>query len=265
MKFNFKKKYGQHILINSIIINKIITFINPKYNNIMVEIGPGSGALTMPMIYYNNNMTIIEIDKDFYKILLNNKILNKSNTKIILDNALNIDYSIFTKKYHKKIRIFGSLPYNIATQLLFLLFNFNNIKDMHFIMQKEIIQRLIAHPGNKYYGCLSIMSQIYCKIKPLIEIKPCEFYPIPKVFSQMVCLRPYIYNPYHINNITIFKIIIQTAFSMRRKTLRNSLKNLFTVDDLNTLGIDYKIRAENVSIMEYCQLAKLLESNYKRI
>ncbi|QJC29908.1 16S rRNA (adenine(1518)-N(6)/adenine(1519)-N(6))-dimethyltransferase RsmA [Enterobacteriaceae endosymbiont of Plateumaris sericea] len=263
MKFFLKKKYGQHLLKDKDIINKIISIINPKFSNLMVEIGPGLGALTIPMIKYNNFISVIEIDKNFVHYLMYNKQIIESKVKIYLDNALKFNFNLLIKKYKEKLRIFGSLPYNISTKLIFYLFNnyINNIKDMNFIMQKEVVNTLTANTSEKDYGCLSIMAQFYCKIKPLIEIHPKSFYPIPKVFSNMVYMKPYTKKPYQLNNIYLLKKVVQKAFSMRRKILRNSLKDLFSVDELNLFGIDYKIRAENVSISEYCQLAQYLELN----
>ncbi|QJC38507.1 16S rRNA (adenine(1518)-N(6)/adenine(1519)-N(6))-dimethyltransferase RsmA [Enterobacteriaceae endosymbiont of Donacia fulgens] len=266
MKIIFKKKYGQHILVNEKIIKQIISFINPKYYQIMLEIGPGLGALTIPIIKYNKNLSIIEIDKNFVNILKKNKILINSNINIILNNILNFNFLILTQKYKKRIRIFGSLPYNISITIIFYLFKYlNNIKDMNFIMQKEVVKRLTAYPGGKNYGCLSIIAQLFCKIKCLIEIKENSFFPKPKIISNMVFLRPYINNPYNLNNIFFLKKIIKQAFSMRRKILRNSLINLFSIEELNYLGIDHKIRAEDVSVSEYCQLANWLEFNNKRL
>ncbi|QJC36052.1 16S rRNA (adenine(1518)-N(6)/adenine(1519)-N(6))-dimethyltransferase RsmA [Enterobacteriaceae endosymbiont of Donacia cincticornis] len=266
MKIFFKKKYGQHILVNKKIIKKIISLINPKYHHIMVEIGPGLGALTIPMTKYNQNISIIEIDKNFVNFLKKKQILINSNINIILHNVLNFNFLPLIQKYKKRIRIFGNLPYNISTKIIFYLFNYlNNIKDMHFIMQKEIVNRLTAYPGGKNYGCLSIMIQLFCKTKALLEIQPNNFYPKPKIFSNMIYMRPYINNSYNINNIFFLKKIIKQAFSMRRKILRNSLMDLFSIEELNYLGIDYKIRAEDVSISEYCQLANWLKINYKRL
>ncbi|QJC31609.1 16S rRNA (adenine(1518)-N(6)/adenine(1519)-N(6))-dimethyltransferase RsmA [Enterobacteriaceae endosymbiont of Donacia tomentosa] len=266
MKIFFKKKYGQHLLKNLHIINNIIFLINPKHHHHFIEIGPGLGALTVPMTKYSKNISVIEIDKNFVNILKNNKILLHSNVDIILNNALSFNYLILMKKLKKRIRIFGSLPYNISTAVIFNLFNFlNNIKDMNFILQKEVANRLIANPGGKNYGCLSIMTQLFCRIKLLMEISPNSFFPIPKIISNMVCLRPHINNSYTLKNIYFLSKIVKQAFSMRRKILRNSLSNLFSIEELDYLGIDYKIRAENVSILEYCQLAKWLELNRKRI
>ncbi|QJC30786.1 16S rRNA (adenine(1518)-N(6)/adenine(1519)-N(6))-dimethyltransferase RsmA [Enterobacteriaceae endosymbiont of Macroplea appendiculata] len=265
MKILFKKKYGQHILKNTNIIRKIITTINPKHSNYFIEIGPGLGALTIPMTYYNTNITLIEIDYRFVTFLKKHHILKNLSINIIHNNVFNIDYAILSKKKHKKIRIFGSLPYNISTQLLFFLLQYKKyIKDMNFIMQKEVIQCLTAKPGEKNYGCLSIMVQLHYQIQSLFEIQTNAFYPIPKVMSGMIHLKPYLTKYYDCNNIIMFQKIIKQAFSMRRKILRNSLKNLFTIEDLNQLGIDYKMRAENVSIKEYCQLSAVLESNYKK-
>ncbi|QJC34466.1 16S rRNA (adenine(1518)-N(6)/adenine(1519)-N(6))-dimethyltransferase RsmA [Enterobacteriaceae endosymbiont of Donacia crassipes] len=266
MQIFLKKKYGQHILVNKKIIKKIISFIRPKFHHIMVEIGPGLGALTIPMVKYNQNISIIEIDKNFVDFLKKKQILINSNIDIILNNILNFNFLTLIQKYKKRIRIFGNLPYNISTKIIFYLFNYlNNIKDMHFIMQKEVVNRLIAYPGGKNYGCLSIMIQLFCKIKILLEINPNNFYPKPKIFSNMIYMRPYVNNSYNLDNIFFLKKIIKQAFSMRRKILRNSLINLFSIEELDYLGIDYKIRAEDVSILEYCYLANWLKINHKRL
>ncbi|QJC32030.1 16S rRNA (adenine(1518)-N(6)/adenine(1519)-N(6))-dimethyltransferase RsmA [Enterobacteriaceae endosymbiont of Donacia versicolorea] len=266
MKIFLKKNYGQHILINKNIIKKIIFLINPKYYHNMVEIGPGLGSLTLPIVNYNKNLSVIEIDKNLINILKKNKILINSNVNFILSDVLNFNFFNLIKKLKKRIRIFGSLPYNISTAIIFYLLKYlNNIKDMNFIMQKEVVDCLTAQPGDKNYGRLSIIMQLFFKIKSLIEIKPNSFFPKPKVISNMIYMRPYNNNPYNLNNIFFLKKIIKQTFSMRRKMLHNSLLNLFSIEELDFLGIDHKIRAENVSISEYCKLARWLELKNKRL
>ncbi|WP_422667095.1 16S rRNA (adenine(1518)-N(6)/adenine(1519)-N(6))-dimethyltransferase RsmA [Buchnera aphidicola] len=253
------KKFGQNFLIDKIIINNIIQWINPKNSEVLVEIGPGLAALTEPICNMVDSLIIIEIDSNLLELLKNKNFFSK--LIIFNKNALTFDY---LKLFHnqKLIRIFGNLPYNISVSLIIYLFKkIYIIKDMHFMIQKEVADRLIATPGNKSYGRLSILAQYYCHIKIIFNVLPESFFPIPKVYSVFVQLIPRKKYPIYVYDINILSYITNIAFQKRRKILRHSLSSLFSVDKLITLGIDPTLRAENISVLQYCKLANYLFNN----
>lgn len=258
MKIKSKKKLGQHFLKNKMIIKNIINTINPQYKDCLVEIGPGLGALTWPISKYINKKVItIELDKNMVDFLKKNKLFY---SKIDMYNCdvMTFNFTKLAKK--KKLRIFGNIPYNISTQLIFYLFKFNKcIKDIHFTFQKQVADRLTAEPGNKKYGRLSIMAQYYYNISQIFEINNEHFFPVPKVQSILVKMIPYEkkIEKYYIK--TLHKIV-KEAFSKRRKILSNSLKKLFSYEVLKNLSID-KLRAENVTIEKYNELVSYYKKN----
>ncbi|WWP02023.1 MAG: 16S rRNA (adenine(1518)-N(6)/adenine(1519)-N(6))-dimethyltransferase RsmA [Candidatus Dasytiphilus stammeri] len=259
-----KKRFGQHFLKNKKIINNIVGFIQPQNNQEMVEIGPGLGFLTSEISKYVQHMTTIELDHNLVNRLQDNTVLNPK-LKIYNQDVMTFDFNQLSQQQGKKLRIFGTLPYNISTPLLFYLFNYKNvIKDMHFVLQKEVVNRIIAKPGNKNYGRLSVMSQYYCKGISLLEIPPKSFIPSPKVFSVLIRLIPHITMPNIVHNIYALNYVTRIAFSQRRKMLRNSLRKVFTEDIINEIGIDPTLRAENISLTFYCHLANLLSNNFSK-
>ena len=158
--------------------------------------------------------------------------------------------------------MFGNLPYNISTPLMFHLFSYTDaIADMHFMLQKEVVNRLVAGPNSKAYGRLSVMAQYYCQIIPVLEVPPTAFTPPPKVDSAVVRLVPYTTLPHPVKEIRLLSRITTEAFNQRRKTIRNSLGNVFSLEALESLGIDPALRAENISVAQYCQLANYLADN----
>ncbi|AKC60302.1 16S rRNA (adenine(1518)-N(6)/adenine(1519)-N(6))-dimethyltransferase RsmA [Blochmannia endosymbiont of Camponotus (Colobopsis) obliquus] len=250
------KKFGQHFLHNINIINSIIHFISPKKHESIIEIGPGLGAITIPISQYGNHIIAIEIDKTLVQKLTKN-FSNQKKIKILQHNILSIDLQNLNIK--KPIRIFGNLPYNISTPIIFHLFNYINlIQDMHFVLQREIVNRLIANPNNKKYGRLSVMVQYFCKIFRLLEIPSHSFTPAPKVHSTLIKLIPHTKKPYTANNVNKLSIIVKTAFSQRRKMIKNSLKFLLSVKQIEKQNINPELRAENLNIKQYCQLSNAL-------
>ncbi|MXP56478.1 16S rRNA (adenine(1518)-N(6)/adenine(1519)-N(6))-dimethyltransferase RsmA [Pantoea sp. Mhis] len=253
-----RKRFGQHFLKNNDIIDNIISFIQPQKKEIMVEIGPGLGALTKPISKFLDILTVIEIDRNLVKILKNHNFLEK-NIIIYQEDAMNFDFFKIIKDKNQKLRIFGNLPYNISTALIFYLFQYVKvIEDMHFMLQKEVVDRLIAIPGTKNYGCLSVMSQYFCKTIPLLDVPPSAFIPRPKVNSVLVRQVPFTESRYPLTDVSLLKYITTIAFSQRRKTLNNSLKHLFTTNILDLLNINPSLRAENITLSQYCQLANWL-------
>ncbi|KDN09874.1 MULTISPECIES: 16S rRNA (adenine(1518)-N(6)/adenine(1519)-N(6))-dimethyltransferase RsmA [unclassified Gilliamella] len=250
-----RKRFGQNFLHDDYIIESIVSAIQPKKDQALVEIGPGLAALTIPISKHIDHLTVIEIDRDLANRLIENPFLNNKLT-VIEQDALTFDFNQLADQLGKPLRVFGNLPYNISTPLMFHLFEHTNIiTDMHFMLQKEVVTRLVASPNSKHYGRLSVMAQYYCQIIPVLEVPPTSFKPAPKVDSAVVKLVPYKEKPYLVNDIRILSRVTTEAFNQRRKTIRNSLSNLFTVEQLNDLNIDPNLRAENLTVQQYCQLA----------
>ncbi|MCO6549472.1 MULTISPECIES: 16S rRNA (adenine(1518)-N(6)/adenine(1519)-N(6))-dimethyltransferase RsmA [unclassified Gilliamella] len=250
-----RKRFGQNFLHDDYIIESIVSAIQPKKDQALVEIGPGLAALTIPISKHIDHLTVIEIDRDLANRLIENPFLNNKLT-VIEQDALTFDFNQLADQLGKPLRVFGNLPYNISTPLMFHLFEHTNIiTDMHFMLQKEVVTRLVASPNSKHYGRLSVMAQYYCQIIPVLEVPPTSFKPAPKVDSAVVKLIPYKEKPYLVNDIKILSRVTTEAFNQRRKTIRNSLSNLFTVEQLTELNIDPNLRAENLTVQQYCQLA----------
>ncbi|OCG14955.1 16S rRNA (adenine(1518)-N(6)/adenine(1519)-N(6))-dimethyltransferase [Gilliamella sp. App6-5] len=250
-----RKRFGQNFLHDNDIIESIVAAIQPKADQALVEIGPGLAALTVPVSKHVDHLTVIEIDRDLASRLIENPFLNDKIT-VIEQDALTFDFNLLADQFGKPLRVFGNLPYNISTPLMFHLFQYANIiADMHFMLQKEVVTRLVAAPNSKDYGRLSVMAQYYCQIIPVLEVPPTSFKPAPKVDSAVVSLIPYKEKPYFVNDIKILSRVTTEAFNQRRKTIRNSLSNMFTVEQLTKLNIDPSLRAENLTVQQYCQLA----------
>lgn len=251
------KKYGQNFLIDQNIINNIIKSINPKNKEVFVEIGPGLAALTKPICEILEELIVIEIDLNLLNFL--KKCSFYSKLKVFFEDALHFNYIDLFHKKNQLIRVFGNLPYNISTSLIFNLFKqIKVIKDMNFMVQKEVAERLSAIPGTKLYGRLSIMSQYYCNIKIILNAIPENFKPVPKVCSIFINLTPHVNSPYFVYDVNILSYVTKKAFQKRRKMLRHSLRELFSEKKLIQLDIEPTLRAENISIFQYCKLSNYL-------
>jgi 16S rRNA (adenine1518-N6/adenine1519-N6)-dimethyltransferase len=243
-----KKRFGQNFLHDEYIINEIIKIINPKSGDLIVEIGPGLGALTVPLLAKVGKLDVIEIDRDIISIL-HKKFDNQ--VTIHSADALRFDYNF----NGALIRVVGNLPYNISTPLLFHLAQFKNIEDMHFMLQKEVVDRICAKPDNKDYGRLSVMLQCKFACDKMLDVAATCFKPQPKVESAIVRLKPLSPDKqYKVDEETLNKVVSH-AFNMRRKTISNSLKNIIKPEIFVKLGIDTNMRAENLSVAQYVQLA----------
>lgn len=246
-----RKRFGQNFLHDPAIIQRIVDTINPKQSDHIIEIGPGKGAITNQLIERLQQLNVIEIDRDLIQLLTPN--FKNKNVIIHEADALKFDFSQFN---YADLRIVGNLPYNISTPLLFHLLNFKTcIKDMLFMLQKEVVDRICAKPGSKQYGRLSIMLQFYCNVESLFTIKPGAFIPAPKVDSAMIKLIPLSQPRYDIFNPDDFAIIVKESFSQRRKTLKNNLKKYLTESDIYKAGIAPEKRAENLEISDFAKLA----------
>ncbi len=255
-----KKRFGQNFLHNEAIISKIVDAINPEPNENLVEIGPGLGALTEPVIERAGDISVVELDRDLAHRLRHHPFLTKHLT-IYEQDALKFDFaSLITDD--KPLRIFGNLPYNISTPLIFHLLSFKDkVKDMHFMLQKEVVERMAAGHDCKAYGRLSIMTQYQCQVLPVMEIGPEAFQPPPKVDSAIVRLIPHktIKNP--VKDIACLNQVCLAAFNQRRKTIRNSFKKLISAEQLVELGIDPTLRPENLALDDYITLANYVHDH----
>ena len=258
MAHKARKRFGQNFLHDQNIIYSILSTIHAQSEEHFVEIGPGMGALTEPLLQENVILDVVELDRDLVKFLTD-KFKHNSKLSIHSADALNFDFSALAKQ-GEKLRIIGNLPYNISTPLLFhLLKNANCIEDMHFMLQKEVVNRICAEPGSKRYGRLSVMIQYYCDTELAFEVPAESFDPIPKVMSAIVKLIPHEKPPVEIKDITTLNKIVTTAFSQRRKTIRNSLKTLISEEQMITLNIDPTLRAESITLSEFAQLSYLID------
>ncbi|MDP8159610.1 16S rRNA (adenine(1518)-N(6)/adenine(1519)-N(6))-dimethyltransferase RsmA [Pasteurella atlantica] len=260
-----RKRFGQNFLQDQDVIHNIIAAINPQNSDFLIEIGPGLGALTEPVAEQVDKLTVIELDRDLAKRLRHHPFLNQKLT-VIEQDALNFNFreyfATLNLNENNGIRIFGNLPYNISTPLIFHLLTFHDlIQDMHFMLQKEVVKRLCAAPNSKTYGRLTVMAQYYCQIIPVLEVPPSAFKPAPKVDSAVVRLVPHTILPYPVKDISYLNRVVTQAFNQRRKTLRNSLSQLFTADQLEALGMNLQARAENLSLADYVSLANWLYDN----
>jgi len=219
-----RKRFGQHFLQDKHIIQRIVDAIMPISDQHLVEIGPGHGALTFPILKKTGKLEVVEIDRDLIP-LLKNRAEGKGELIIYQADVLQFDFNQLLND--KPLRLFGNLPYNISTPLIFHLINFaSHIHDMHFMLQKEVVDRMVAHVGNHAYGRLSIMVQYHCRVHSLFNIGPHAFSPPPRVDSSIVKLVPHREFPYIAIDYSHFANIVKMAFTHRRKTLRNCLKEI---------------------------------------
>lgn len=253
MKVYPKKSLGQNFLQDKDVIQKIIVAISPLEQDHIVEIGSGLGALTSALLDKVKSLDAVEFDRDL--ILELQARFSKLNLYQV--DALQFDFCAL-KKDSRKLRIVGNLPYNISTPLLFHLFKqLPCIEDMNFMLQKEVVDRLAACPGNKTYGRLSVMTQYWCNVEPLLAIPPQAFYPVPKVHSSFVRLTPREKNIPAAIDINNLEKIVKQAFCMRRKTLQNCLKGIITPEQLIGLNIDPKVRAEELTVADFVRISNI--------
>jgi len=251
-----RKRFGQNFLHDPGVIERIVRAINPKPEDAIVEIGPGLGALTEEILAINPRLQVVELDRDLIPVL-RTKFFNYPEFRIHEADALKFDFSQLVED--RPLRIIGNLPYNISTPLIFhLLSQAGVVQDMHFMLQKEVVQRLAAVPGDNNYGRLGIMAQYFCKVQPLFEVGPGAFKPAPKVDSAIVRLVPHETLPHPARDLATLQAVVRTAFNARRKTLRKALGGMISAEQLQSLGIDDGLRPENLSLADYVHIADFL-------
>ena len=251
-----RKRFGQHFLHDRNIIDRILRAIAPQAGDNILEIGPGQGALTYPLLQRCDRLTAIELDRDLVPILEQRA---PAFGQLEVINADILEFELSSIASTRKFRLVGNLPYNISTPLMFhLLESADLIEDMHFMVQKEVAQRIVAVPGDSSYGRLSVMLQCRCLCQYLFDVAPTCFRPPPKVDSAVIRLLPLERPKYAIGDAASFARIVQTAFSQRRKTISHSLKSLLDRETIIACGIDPGLRAENLEIADFAKLSRAL-------
>ena len=252
-----RKRFGQNFLHDQAVIERILNYVNPKSGDHLVEIGPGRGALTRGLLQRAGALDAIELDRDLLEPL-RRQCASLGILRLHNADALTFDFRPL-RDNGRRMRLVGNLPYNISTPLLFhLIEQADAIEDMHFMLQKEVVDRMAAGPGSKTYGRLSVMLQVSCEVTPLFDIGPESFDPPPKVDSSLVRLCPLAEPLVAAERMTGFARLVSTAFAQRRKTLRNNLKGLLDADRISALGIDPGTRTETLSPEDLIRLHEAL-------
>ncbi len=254
-----RKRFGQNFLTDIHVIERIVSTINPAHGEPIVEIGPGRGALTRPLIAAGADLHVIEIDRDL-AARLPGEVTGLKKENIHVADALTVNIAaLLPEPPVNGIRVVGNLPYNISTPLLAHLMDFTDcIRDMHFMLQNEVVARMAASPGSKTYGRLTIMCQVHCSVVSLFTVPPGAFDPMPRVESAFVRLTPHHRVPFDIPDRALFDRIVAQAFSQRRKTLRNSLGKIMTSQQIESAGVDPSLRPEALGIDDYASLSRVM-------
>lgn len=265
MQHYAKKRFGQNFLVDKNIINQIVDSIQPLNNDLMIEIGPGLGAMTKPLLSRLDRLNVIELDRDIIPKLVKNctfsDAANKDKLIVNQTDVLKFDFEDFYSRQNtdNKLRIVGNLPYNISTPVLFHLLKYRHlIQDMHFMLQKEVVDRIVSSPGNKHYGRLSVMLQTFCTTQALFEVPPYAFEPAPKVDSAILRLQPKSISENKISRFSDYEKLVRQAFSQRRKTLKNTLKNICSVEQIENAELSPSQRAEELSTSDFIKLYETL-------
>ncbi|TBR43488.1 16S rRNA (adenine(1518)-N(6)/adenine(1519)-N(6))-dimethyltransferase RsmA [Marinomonas agarivorans] len=258
IKHKARKRFGQNFLHDHGIIRRIIACIAPKEGQHIVEIGPGKGALTEGLISVTKSMDVVELDRDLIPILKVN-LFRYPELRVHEADAMKFDFSQLAREGN--LRVVGNLPYNISTPLIFhLLSQASFIDDMHFMLQKEVVDRLAARPGDSLYGRLSVMAQYYCQVDFLFIVGPESFDPAPKVDSAIVRMRPHKEKPYLAHSFDTLEKVVRIGFQQRRKTLRNNYKGVLDSTDFDTLEIDAGLRPERLDVSDFVRIANFVHS-----
>ncbi len=251
-----RKRFGQHFLHDPNVIRRIVAAIDPKPSDRMVEIGPGLGAITIPLLARLDSLHAVEIDRDAIRHL--RALPEADRLHVHEGDVLNFDLGSL-RSDDRRLRVVGNLPYNISTPLLFrLIEQREHLLDLHVMLQKEVIERMAAGPSTEHYGRLSVMLAPWLKVEPLFDIGPGAFRPAPRVVSNFARLTPHAIPPISTENPRQYAAVVAAAFSQRRKTLRNALKALLSEAQIRSVEVDPSARAETISPQQYAALAAKL-------
>lgn len=256
-----KKHLGQNFLHERSVIDKIVLAVDPRQGDVIVEIGPGQGALTFPLLRRHGELTAIEFDRDLHAPL-RAAAHEHGQLHLIEGDVLGVDFTALAAAHgdaNGQIRLVGNLPYNLSSPILFhALDHAPAVRDMHFMLQKEVVERMASGPGNKVYGRLSVMLQAYCAVTPLFTVPPGAFRPAPKVDSAVVRLIPKPIDRIEVVDRQMFANVVRAAFGQRRKTLRNALNSVADSGQIEAAGLRSDARAEQIEVGGFVQLANLL-------
>lgn len=249
-----RKRFGQHFLHDTVVIDRILSAIDPQPGQALLEIGPGRGALTYPLLQRCKRLAAVELDRDLIPILQQQA---SKFGELELINADMLKFELSSLPGSERLRVVGNLPYNISTPLMFhLMDSIARIEDMHFMVQKEVALRIVAQVGDRNYGRLSVMMQYYCECLYLFDVAPESFTPPPRVDSAIIRLLPHREPIADIGDFALFYSIVQTAFGQRRKTIGNSLKAILAPQVIEASGLERRLRAENLSLQDYARLTR---------
>lgn len=252
-----RKRFGQNFLHDMNVIERIIATIGAAADDQLLEIGPGQAALTDLLADSGARLDCVELDRDLAKFL-KQRFLGNERVTIHQQDVLKFDPRTLRPEPHG-LRVVGNLPYNISTPVIFHLLKYHGlIRDMVFMLQLEVIQRMVAGPDDKNYGRLGLMLQYYCKVEHLFNVPSAAFTPRPKVVSAIVRLTPHREMPLTAKDPACLETVVRTAFNQRRKTLKNSLKPLFSTEAMAQLPIDTSLRPENLSLADYVVISDKL-------
>lgn len=252
-----RKRFGQNFLHDQNVIQRIVSSVNPQPGQRLVEIGPGLGAITELLLDAAGRLDVVELDRDLVE-RLEQRFGDNEQFRIHSGDALKFDFRSLKANEDDKLRIVGNLPYNISTPLLFhLVSQIDCIQDIHCMLQKEVVDRMTAEPGGNHWGRLAVMLQYYCQAFHLFNVGPGAFSPAPKVDSAVARLVPHKTPPVEVINEEVFSKTVSQAFSQRRKTLRNCLKNYLTTEEIESAEINPGIRPEKLSLEEFARLSNI--------
>ena len=250
-----RKRFGQHFLHDPAVIGRIVDAIAPAPGERLVEIGPGEGAMTFPLLARGARLTVIELDRDLAARLETHPAAG-DQLQVVCGDALKVELADLAVP-GERLRLVGNLPYNVSTPLLFrFLAQLAVVRDMHFMLQREVVERMAAGPGSKNYGRLSVMLAVACRVQPLFDIGPGAFRPPPKVWSSVVRLEPWPEPPFTVADPARFAEVVRRAFGQRRKTLRNALAGLVDEAAIRAAGCDPGARAETLPPEAFAALSK---------
>ena len=254
-----RKRFGQHFLTDTALVEKMVRHIAPKDSEFVVEIGPGQGALTLPLLDVIQHLHVVELDRDLVADLER----RIAAQRLTIHHADALQFSFADLRQHiagkRQLRVVGNLPYNISTPLIFhLIDQVAAIADMHFMLQKEVVDRLTAVPGTPDWGRLSVMVQYYCQADYLFFVPPTAFSPPPKVDSAVVRLTPHSALPHPAQDVNLLRKLVAQAFTQRRKVISNSLKSLLSADEIEAAGVNPTLRPDALTVAQYVALANVL-------